>query len=318
MASIGDPRSWYPVALAKELGSRPLPISAFGSNFVLFRDAVGSPVAVGRYCVHMGADLSLARVTPGGGLKCNVHGWEYDRMGMCQHVPGAVPPAGAKLSRLACNEMGGIIFVWPGPEPDWPFPNIPGLHKPRAARPRLLDFDCPMIAIGLNGFDIWHFDTVHRRQVLATPDVRSLAPAHLGVAFTAGVRRGRFHDNLLVALGYGTLRVQIDYWGGNLVLVRNMSGGYVALLSMFPTGVNSCRMYLTVFVEAQDGWFGNLLQSPLLEIYRAVAWVFVKSDVPVISGMRPMEGRLIAGRDDVAQAFWQWLRALPRIDAGPV
>jgi hypothetical protein len=111
--------------------------------------------------------------------------------------------------------------------------------------------------------------------------------------------------------------VQIDYWGGNLVLVRNMSGGYVAVLAMFPTGANSCRMYLTVFVEAQDGWPGQLLQSPLLEICRAVAWVFVKSDVPVISGMRPIEGRLIPGRDDVAHAFWQWLHALPRIDAAP-
>lgn len=317
MVSIGDPLSWYPVALARDLRSRPLAFSIFGGDFILFRDEAGAPAAVGRYCAHMGADLTLGRVEHGR-LRCRLHGWENDKSGICRRVPGEDTPSGVHIPRLACVERGDVIFVWPGPEPDWPFPEFPGLRTPRAARPRLLEFDCPVISIGLNGFDVWHFDTVHRRQVLSAPDVGSLAPAHLGIALTAGVRRRRLYDNLLIALGYGTLRVRIDYWGGNLVLVRNMSGGYIAMLGMIPTGADSCRMYLMVLDEVRDGWIGRVLQGVLLEVYRVVAWVFVKSDVPVISGMRPMEGHLIPGRDDAVRTFWHWWRALPRIESLPV
>jgi nitrite reductase/ring-hydroxylating ferredoxin subunit len=316
MASTGDPRSWYPVALGSELGSRPLPIAIFDRNFVLFRDEAGQPAAVSRYCAHMGADLSLAKVERGG-LKCSIHGWEYDTGGVCRHIPGTSAPADVHIARIACVERGGVIFVWPGPEPDWPFPAMAGLRRPRAARPRLLHFSCPVSAIALNGFDAWHFDSVHRRQILSPPEVESVAPGHLGISLTAGVRAGRIYDNVLIALGYGTLRARIDNWGGNLILVRNMSAGYLAMLGMLPTGAHSCRMYLVVLDETRESWIAYILQSALLEIYRAVAWMFVKSDVPVVSGMRPKEGYLIPGRDDAVKAFWQWWHALPRIEVLP-
>jgi hypothetical protein len=89
------------------------------------------------------------------------------------------------------------------------------------------------------------------------------------------------------------------------------------MLAMIPTGVNSCRMYLMVLDETRDGMLGRVFQSLQLEIYRTVAWIFVRSDVPVVSGMRPHEGFLIPGRDDAVKAFWQWWRALPRIEALP-
>ncbi len=316
MASIGDPRSWYPVALARDLGPRPLSISVFERDFVLFRGAGGAPAAVGRYCKHMGADLSLAQVTQEG-LRCRLHGWEYDPDGLCRRIPGAVAPDGANLSRIACIEFGGIVFVWPGSEPEWPFPDVVGLRNLRAARPRTLEIDCPFMAIGLNGFDVWHFDTVHHRQVLSKPLLRSLAPEHLGISLTAAVRRGRLYDNLLIALGYETLRVQFDYWGGNLVFVRNMSGGYVAMIAMTSTTADSCRVYMTVLNEACEGCIGYALQSMRLEIYRVVAWQFVKLDVPVVSGMRPQQGHFIPGRDDAAKVFCEWWRALPRIGVLP-
>jgi phenylpropionate dioxygenase-like ring-hydroxylating dioxygenase large terminal subunit len=252
-----------------------------------------------------------------GGLQCSIHGWEYAPSGLCRHIPSADAPTGVQISRLACVERGDVIFVWPGPEPDWPFPAIAGLRVPRAARPRLIEFSCPARAIALNGFDVWHFETVHRRPILTPPDLKSQAHSHLGISLTAGVRNGRFYDNVLIRLGYGTLRAQIDNWGGNLVLVRNLSGGYVAMLAMIPTGAESCRMYLMVLDEARDGVLGHILQSLQLEIYRTVAWIFVRSDIPVVSGMRPHEGFLIPGRDDAVKAFWQWWHALPRIEALP-
>jgi hypothetical protein len=97
--------------------------------------------------------------------------------------------------------------------------------------------------------------------------------------------------------------------------VRNENARYTAVLALTPLRVDRCRMYLCVFSDQQEGWIGRLLQVPRLELHRVVAWAFLKPDVPIITGMRPKEGALIPGRDDVAREFWRWWNVLPRIGA---
>jgi aminopyrrolnitrin oxygenase len=314
MVAVGDPLSWYPVALSGDVRTSPRPISIFGGEFVAFRHEGGKPSVIGRYCAHMGTDLARAELIRDG-LRCRLHGWEYGGDGACRHVPGQDVSMRLRLPRLACAEWGGVLFVWPGPRPDWPLPTIPDSIAVTAARPRVVDFDSPFTAIALNGFDIWHFMTVHRREVISRPDVRSENLSHLGMSFTARICPGRIYDDLLVALGYGTLSARIDCWGGNLIFVRNEKARYTAVLALAPLRADRCRMYLCAFSDRQEGWIGRLLQVPRLELHRAVAWAFLKADVPIITGMRPKEGALIPGRDDVAREFWRWWNVLPRIEA---
>lgn len=316
MAETGLPKSWYPVALSRQLAGAPLPLRIFGRDHVLFRGAAGAVSAIERYCGHMGADLTRGRIV-GDRLRCPLHGWTYGRDGGCTYLEGGERQAAVRLGTLAVTESGGIVFVWPGPAPDWPFPAVLDLRSPRAARPRCERMPCPMEAIGLNGFDIWHYGIVHRRRVRPDAQVRSSHPQHLGLTFTADVLPGRFYDDLLIRAGFGELSVELDYWGGNLIFVRNRSGGYFALIALRPDGEGHCRIYLGVFAERRRGAGGAALQGGLLEVYRQVAWMFLRSDIPALGGMRPREGALVAGKDDIAKAFWRWWNGLPRIGGDP-
>jgi nitrite reductase/ring-hydroxylating ferredoxin subunit len=313
MIAAGDPRSWYPAALSAEVRAKPRPLRVGSGDYLLFRGEDGAVSALGRYCLHMGADLALAKIVRGG-LQCGLHGWKYGPDGVCTRREGEEPHTPVRLPRLATYEVGGVVYVWTGASPDWEFPTLPGIETPTAARPMVADLDCPMTAIGLNGFDISHYSVVHRREPAGLPEVRSLSSTHLGLSFTANVRGGRRYDDLLIRLGYGALRVQLDYWGGNLIFVRNASGGYLALLALAPLGPNRCRLYLSVFSEIARGRFTRLAQGVVLELYRLIAWRFIQPDIPVVSGMRPVEGLLVAGRDDVARRFWKWWRDLPRLE----
>lgn len=316
MAEPGLPLSWYPVALSAEVGRRPLPVRIFGGDYLLYRARDGEISAVSRYCAHMGADLCHGRVT-GDGLRCGLHGWIYGRDGVCRHVPGMPAGAEARLTRLAVHETGGIVMLWPSPRPDWPFPNLPGIAVPRAARPRVVDFNCPIEAVGLNGFDIWHYSIIHRRRVKPGVEISHHAAHHISLGFSADVMPGRVLDDLIIRLGGNHLDVKLDYWGGNLILVRNMRSNYLALIALAPAGPERCRIFIAVYLDRRSGAAASLRQTIQLEVFRWVAYSFLKSDFPFVAGMRPSDAMLVAGKDDIAREFWRWWRALPRGEPMP-
>jgi nitrite reductase/ring-hydroxylating ferredoxin subunit len=313
---LDAPLSWYPIALSADLRDRPLPVFLLGNDYLLYRAATGTPACVQRYCPHMGADLALARITPSG-LRCKLHGWEYGADGMRKPVPDAPNAPAACLRRLALHESGGVIYAWPGAAPAWDFPALPGLRNVRASTPSVTQFPCPMHAIGLNGFDIWHYGNVHGRHVRnmhPAPVVGGDAPHHLTLEFKADVRPRTIYDHVLVKFGYPTLHVKLDYHGGNLIAVRNVSGGYLALLSMAPLSDTRCVVYLNAFGEARDGVLARAAQAVFLALTRRIALYFLRSDEPFLAGMRPAEGLLVEGKDDAARAFWRWWNALPRVE----
>lgn len=130
------------------------------------------------------------------------------------------------------------------------------------------------------------------------------------VALSADVQVVSFYDKLLIRMGYGTLRVQLDYYGGNLIFVRNLSGGYLALLSMAPDGEQRCKVYVIAFTEAKGALPMQPARYLLRVLFRHIAMYFLKADEPYLTGMHPEEGLLVDGKDDVA-------RALPRVAAPP-
>lgn len=310
------PLSWYPVALLSQLKGGPLPFTLFGEDYFLFRARNGALCAMSRYCAHMGADLSRAQVV-GDGVRCGLHGWIYGTDGVCRHVPGTPHGTEARLKRLAVHEAGGIVFVWPGPTPAWPFPDLPGIMMPRAARPRVIAFECPLEAVGLNGFDIWHYSIIHRRRVRPGIEIGRHADHHISLCFTADVMPGRFHDDMVIRLGSSQLDVKLDYWGGNIIYVRNVKSNYLAMIALAPLGLGRCQIYIAVFIERRDGLAASVSQSIRLEIFRWVAYRFLKSDFPYVAGMRPSDGMLIDGKDDLAREFWLWWRKLPRLGSLP-
>lgn len=134
-------RYWQPAALAEELpvGGAPLPVRLLGEDLVLFRDDQGRPGLLGLHCSHRGADLSYGRVEDGG-LRCIYHGWLYDIFGSCLDQPGE--PGGGKPEQRAairhpaypCQQQGGVIFAYLGPDEPPLLPNYEFLTVPDSQR----------------------------------------------------------------------------------------------------------------------------------------------------------------------------------------
>jgi 5,5'-dehydrodivanillate O-demethylase oxygenase subunit len=113
-------RYWHPIAFAKELKDRPKRRRILGEELVLFRDDRGRVGALALRCSHRGTSLEFGHIEDGG-LRCCYHGWLYDVEGRILEQPGEPPDSTFKerLRHPAYNiqELGGVIFVYLGPEP---------------------------------------------------------------------------------------------------------------------------------------------------------------------------------------------------------
>lgn len=135
LTGIGTPcgdlmrRYWHPVALSEELEADvPLPVKILGEELVLFRDAIGAPQLIGRYCPHRSVDLSYGRVEANG-LRCLYHGWVLAGNGRCVQQPGEAASSSfkEKIRHVAypCRDAGGLIMTYMGPGEAPPLPEFP-------------------------------------------------------------------------------------------------------------------------------------------------------------------------------------------------
>lgn len=125
---------WQPVALAAELHDGvPLPVKAFGENFVLYQNGPGEPVLMDRHCPHRGADLSYGRCE-GENLRCVYHGWLFSRDGDCLETPGEPAnsslPQRVKQRSYPVRKVAGLILAYLGEGDPPPLPQFEWLSQP--------------------------------------------------------------------------------------------------------------------------------------------------------------------------------------------
>ena len=119
---------WWPVCLATELGVQPQGVRLLDQPLVLWRDALGQPVAMVDRCPHRGAQLSMGRVVDGH-LQCPYHGWRFEPAGRCVGIPaqpGFTPPASSRVCRYPVAEHEGLIWVALGADT----PEVPDAAEP--------------------------------------------------------------------------------------------------------------------------------------------------------------------------------------------
>lgn len=120
-------RYWQPAALSEELTAiKPLPVTIFGEELVLFRDGAGNPALIGRYCAHQGVDMIYGRIERDG-LRCLNHGWLFDHCGKVVLRGDWLPEKERRWdvgqAAYPCVELGGVILTYMGPG------NVPALPK---------------------------------------------------------------------------------------------------------------------------------------------------------------------------------------------
>jgi len=113
---------WWPVGFSDEIkpNAPPTRITLLGEDFVLFRAGDQRPGVLGLACSHRGTSLEFGRVEDKG-IRCCYHGWLYDVEGACLEQP-AEPEGSTFKDRIKhpaypVEELGGFVFVYPGPSP---------------------------------------------------------------------------------------------------------------------------------------------------------------------------------------------------------
>ncbi len=86
----------------------------------MFRLPEGGYGCVQAHCAHRGTSLRYGFVEDCG-IRCAYHGWKYDATGQCIEQP--FEPAGStfkeriRLTAYPARALGGLVFIYMGPEP---------------------------------------------------------------------------------------------------------------------------------------------------------------------------------------------------------
>ncbi|MEY4160113.1 MAG: hypothetical protein RLZZ136_734, partial [Pseudomonadota bacterium] len=130
------PRGWFMIAVAEDIGDKPVPLHFFGRDFVAYRGESGRVYLVDAYCPHM--RVHLARNTTsyivrdgeqiqGEAIRCPGHGWRFDAQGQCDDIPYSTHgiPKAACIKTFPVIEKAGCIWMWhdaEGGAPDFDLP----------------------------------------------------------------------------------------------------------------------------------------------------------------------------------------------------
>jgi hypothetical protein len=261
----------------------------------------------------MGADLSEGCVR-GRNLVCPVHQWGFTAEGACNaRLPSGQSEA-AVLPSLAVEDWAGILFAFAAPAAGYGLPRHLVPSGARFGRGTFVPFPFHWVLPALNTFDLSHFSRIHHREFTGEPEITSGNPDHLAIRFSARVLAHRLRDKVFKALGFGGFEVSIDCWGGLLLIMRNHTTRVGAVIGVGPIGPLRSGLYIAAFdLDAPKGRFARMLRPLKLEIARLATLAFLKADIPVLKGMRPRAGVLVAGQDDGVIRFWRFFDGLPKV-----
>ncbi len=266
--------------------------------------------------MHRGTRLSLGKVD-GECLVCPYHGWTYDAVGKCVHIPahpGQTPPAKAHVATYAITQKYDLLWVCLGepandvpPFPEWDRPGFVGavcgpFEHIRAHGPRLIE----------NYLDAAHFPFVHEG-VLGDPRLPTLGEYEARIT-----PHGVESDPIAVH--------QPDPFGGASGRVTYTYHAYRPLTAHFtkhmPNATNGMLLTITPHDELDStAWFvvATTARDDAAELQREytprIAAIF-EQDRAIVESQRPellpldLQAELHLRSDRVAIAYRAWLRQL--------
>jgi len=183
-------RYWQPIGFANELRDKPKRKRILGEDVVMFRDEKGRVGVLALRCMHRGTSLEFGHIE-NGGLRCCYHGWLYDVEGKVLETPSE-PSTSTFKERVRqpsyrVQKLGGVLFVYMGPEPAPLLPRYDVLARQdgkRALRARIIN--CNYFQMIENSVDQNHLKWLHRTATTPTWDEGEINPQvfELGVLNT--------------------------------------------------------------------------------------------------------------------------------------
>jgi phenylpropionate dioxygenase-like ring-hydroxylating dioxygenase large terminal subunit len=161
-----DTQNWYVAARSSavrknRIWSRPM----LHRRIAFYRDAQGVAHALDARCPHLGADLGQGSIQ-GDQVQCAFHHWRFDAEGRCPTAPERC------VRTYPVVERWGLVWLFNGPRPLFPLPDVDGDGHYRVWRPRPRCIRAhPHLVVG-NGLDTRHFSALHGMQFTAEPTWR--------------------------------------------------------------------------------------------------------------------------------------------------
>ena len=185
-------RYWMPIAAVSEFDDKSIkPVRLLGENLTLYKDLSGTFGLVDRHCPHRRADLAYGFVEECG-IRCNYHGWLFDRDGRCMEQPYedvAAPQANFKdkirITSYPVESKAGLIWAYLGPQPaplvpDWE----PFTWKNGFVEIVFAEIPCNWFQCQENSIDPLHFEWMHMNWSVRLKDqVGPYSPRHLRMEF---------------------------------------------------------------------------------------------------------------------------------------
>ena len=185
-------RYWLPIAVAADVGARPVARRLLGEDLIVFRTGQGKVGIVDRQCKHRRADL-LVGVCEDEGIRCGYHGWMFAVDGRCVEQP-AEPRLNSRvqIKSYPAQELGGLVWAYMGPQPAPLLPRFDLFVWDDALRDIgecVLDFN--WLQAMENSVDPHHVEWLHGRfmnvhnalEAKGAEPVQVLAKRHLKVGF---------------------------------------------------------------------------------------------------------------------------------------
>jgi nitrite reductase/ring-hydroxylating ferredoxin subunit len=300
-------QSWFPVCLSADVAEGQIRGEAFlDGKVIVFRGDDGIARVMSAYCPHLGADLSIGKVT-GNHVQCAFHQWEYGTDGACVKTAIVNPaPPHARLYKFPSQERYGIVWAFNGHTPDFDLPNFERDDARLAVRVyRFPDyFNCDPWVFAANTPDMQHLKVVHKTQ-FAIDDPHELVEWHergfrykviaahqqgVPIEWTVGIRG----TSVFWQEGpYG------DFWLGGLVGFGLPCPG-------------KHEVFAVLAVERGDGTpAGNALIEERLGIAEMLMDRTIGEDRDILNTIHYRPGALTAGDRTLGQ-FLQYLRQYPR------
>src|SRR5712691_3812493 len=185
-------RYWMPLAAESEFDDVTIkPVRLFGEDLTLYKDQSGAYGLVDRHCPHRRADMSYGFVESCG-LRCNYHGWLFDRDGRCLEQPYedvAAPQARFRdkvhIKAYKVKAHAGLLWAYLGPQPAPLVPNWePFTWSNGFVQIVFANVPCNWFQAQENSIDPVHFEWMHMNwSVRLKGNTGPYSPKHMKVAF---------------------------------------------------------------------------------------------------------------------------------------
>lgn len=301
LSSLGEGyhQCWYPVALSDDLEPGELRGLEFcDGRIVVYRGEDGDVRAMTPYCKHMGSDLGVGDVV-GNELRCAFHHWQYGTDGKCTLIPsGDRIPKSARLSTFPVEERWGIVWVFYGPEPQYPVPTFPTWEDRLTYLAFEIEFREPLLVdpwiFTSNAFDFQHLRVVHGSKIEADASALDIDDHSIKYRMDLDHPHG------------GSFDLSMHVWGTNCLVTMGEHEGDLSMhvAAGTPMGSLGTRYFMSVAVPKTQG-------AEELERIKAMHTQLLNEDLPIMNTLR-MGKNLFVPADRAMNRYFRYARAYPR------